>query len=675
MNGGEVIFHFKGDSSSLEKKASNVGDIIKGSLASKAIAKGLQTINDNLDDAIKRVDTLNNFPNVMKNLGIGTKESSEAIQMLSDKLTGLPTTLDDAASAVQRFTSKNGDVKKSSEMFLAVNNAIIAGGANMTIQSSALEQLSQAYSKGKMDMMEWRTLQTAMPAQLKQVASAMGYTTDELGEMMRQGDGTAETIEKFLQTIVKLNSEGTGEFASFEEQARASTGGIQTSITNMKTAVVRGVANMINSINTSLSENNLPTISEMIQSASKNITKTFSAISKAIETAIPYLVDFGNWVQKNKDWLLGIITVLGTFIGVFKTMKTISTIITGVKEAFTMLGTALTANPFMLIVSAISALVMGFIYLWNTSEGFRNFWIGLWNGIQFIFSTVWTAISNFFTITIPEIFNAFISFIQSIPEKISEFVQNIISFISNIPYYIGYAIGFIIGLIASLPGRIWEFLTMIWDKVAELKAKVWEFITTGIPEIISNIITFLTELPGKIWDILVKVVQNVGTWLSNMLAKAKEGIKKVKDAIVNGIKSLPEKMLNIGKNIIKGLWNGLKNAKDWLIKKIKDFAKGVIDGFKKAFGIHSPSKEFAIIGKFNMLGLEEGMKDMQPEIQKSIDGMFDLSPSLYGSTSNNLSPNVNVVVNANYETDPLGQVVNSIKTFSGGAKNDYNYGR
>ena len=75
-----------------------------------------------------------------------------------------------------------------------------------------------------------------------------------------------------------------------------------------------------------------------------------------------------------------------------------------------------------------------------------------------------------------------------------------------------------------------------------------------------------------------------------------------------------------------------------------------------------------------MLGLEKGMEDMQPEIQRDIDGMFDLSPSMTGSMNNVLSPMINVYNSVEVEQDPLGQMVNNIKTFSGGAKNDYNFG-
>lgn len=680
MNGGNVIFHFKGETKELEKSTLSVGDIIKGSLASKAIVKGLQAVNQNLDDAIKRVDIMNNFPNIMGNLGIGADESARVIQKLSDKLTGLPTALDSAVGAVTRFTTKNSDLSKSAEMFLAVNNAILAGGASTEIQASALEQLSQAYAKGKPDMMEWRSMLTAMPAQLNQVAKAMGMTADSLGEGLRDG---SISMDDFINTIMKLNTEGVDGLASFEEQARSATGGIRTSLTNLKTAIVRGVANTINTINTTLQSAGLPTISEIIQDISKKINVLFTNIQKLV----PLLV-------KLSPLIMGIVSAIATykivsgglkllelaknvknfasaFIGLTKSIKS-------VKDAMMLLNIAFGANPIVLIVAAIIGLVAAFVILWKKSEKFRNFWIGLWEGIKNVFSKVWNAITGFFTDTIPTAFNNFISFLTSIPTKISEFVETVISHIKKIPYYLGYALGYMAGLIAK--GAV----------------KIWNFITKTLPDMLRNardaVINFFVELPGKMWNGLVlcyeKIKQfgiDVWNWLGNaynsvinwfveMKTKAVEKVKEIIDNILTWFKELPNNLYNVGKNIVEGLWNGIKSMGKWLKNKAKEFASGVLGGFKKAFGIKSPSKAFAIIGKFNMLGLEKGMEDMQPEIQKSIDGMFDLSPSLYGNTSANLSPVVNVTTNVDIEQDSFGQFVKKVKTYSGGSKNDYNYG-
>ena len=107
----------------------SIKSIVAGLGITKLIGMAMSEISSSIDGAVARVDTLNNFPKVMSNLGIGAEEAEKSINKMSDKLAGLPTTLDQGAMAVQRFTSANGDVQKSTDIFLALNNAILAGGA------------------------------------------------------------------------------------------------------------------------------------------------------------------------------------------------------------------------------------------------------------------------------------------------------------------------------------------------------------------------------------------------------------------------------------------------------------------------------------------------------------------------------------------------------------------
>ena len=230
------------------------------------------TILGNVDAAIKRVDTLSNYSRVMANLGVGSVQANASVQKLSNKLIGLPTTLDDASGAVQRFTSVNSNISRSTDMFLALNNAILAGGASSEIQKSALEQLSQSYAKGKPDMFEWRSAMTAMPAQMKQVAEAMGFVNaSALGEALRNG---TVSMDQFMNTLMQLNTQGINGYQSFEEQAKNATGGIATSIANMRTAIVRCMSEVMNTIGQS------------------NIAGFFTNIAKAINSCVPYVVAF-----------------------------------------------------------------------------------------------------------------------------------------------------------------------------------------------------------------------------------------------------------------------------------------------------------------------------------------------------------------------------------------------
>lgn len=565
MQGAEVLTKFTADSSQMDnatKKIGNsFGDLTKaialGNIASQAFNKTLSMITGNMDSAISRVDIMNNFPKVMKNLGIESKEAEKSIALMSDKLVGLPTMLDEGAMAVQRFTSANGDVAESTKIFLAVNNAILAGGANAQTQATALEQLSQAYAKGKPDMMEWRSLMTAMPAQLKQVAQAMGYVNAaDLGEAVREKGGEAE-FQRMIETIKQLNEEGVNGFASFEEQARGSTGGIATSVKNMKNAFVRGVADIINKTNEALQP--FGGITGVLGTIGKVGEQAFKALGSAISFVIPHVINIVKWIKEHKEIIVATMVPLVAFIATFKTISTVIGIINGVKTAFMALSAVMSANPIGVVVGLIVALIATFALLWNKCEAFRNFWKGLWTGIKATFLVVVTGIKNGIT----SVINAF-------------------------------------------------------KKIATVVTSVWN------------------------------------------------GIKSTFSKMTNG-------MINIGKDIGKGLWNGLSKMKDWVIDKVKGMGKAILGGLKKVLGIKSPSKEFAIVGKYSAEGYVEGLDGMQKEIDKSVSATFN--PFTNGSIGSMTTPTptANVTIHNSMEMDSLGQLVNSVKTFSGGAKNDYNY--
>lgn len=187
-----------------------------------------------------------------------------------------------------------------------------------------------------------------------------------------------------------------------------------------------------------------------------------------------------------------------------------------------------------------------------------------------------------------------------------------------------------------------------------------------IPILIENIPLFIKVGIELLLGLISGILQSIPLLVGSIL--------DVGVAMYNAIRNVPQTFKGMGKDIISGLWNGIADKLGWLMNKIKSLGSSIIKAVKKTLGIASPSKEFAKIGEWNVLGLEKGMEDMQPELQRTLNGMFDLQPNITGNMNNTLSPNLNVVVNNNMEVDPLGQVVNKIKTFSGGAKNDYNWG-
>lgn len=212
-------------------------------VAQTIFSKVAGVVSSAFSSGIERASVLSNYANVMSNLNVAQEDAQKSIDKMADKLTGLPTTLDDAALAVQRFTSKNSDIAKSTDMFLALNNALIAGGASSTVQAQALEQISQAYAKGKPDLVEWRSIMQSMPAQAQQIAKTFNMDAQSLGEALRRG---TVSMDEFMQRVMELNTEGSDGFAGFEEQAKKTVDTIQTRMAVLQQSVTKTIAAALN---------------------------------------------------------------------------------------------------------------------------------------------------------------------------------------------------------------------------------------------------------------------------------------------------------------------------------------------------------------------------------------------------------------------------------------------
>ena len=345
------------------KSTSLPGAAALGTVIAKGVSAAMNLVTSSLDKAIERTDIINNFPKVMSNMGISADKAKKSIDKLKEKLDGLPTSLQDGASAVQRFTSKNADIEKSTELFLALNNAILAGGAPAELQATAIEQMSQAYAKGKPDMMEWRAIQSAMPAQLRQIAIEMGYGADgvaDLGEALRKGDAS---MDDFMATIVKLNTTGANGFQSFEQQAKNSTDGIGTALTNVQNRAAAAIQKVIQSFG-----------SKDLSDAINKFSSSFSGIAdwvannivpiiknqlipvlKNVLSVVKGVVEFiaqNKWVQ---DFLIGL---LNTLIA-FKAVSTVKSAVTGVISPIASLVKGVAGSVSTFTTAATGASTLG----------------------------------------------------------------------------------------------------------------------------------------------------------------------------------------------------------------------------------------------------------------------------------------------------------------------------
>lgn len=425
-----------------------IGSIGIGKALGDALSAGVDMFMGSLSRGISRIDTLNTFPRVMENVGISAEASSRAIATLSAGIDGLPTTLDAAASATQRFALQNGDVEASADMFLALNNAILAGGQSAEMQASALEQVSQAYAKGRPDMMEWRTMTMTMGPALKMVAESWGMSVDDMGEALRTGD---RSMDDFLQTIQTLNTEGIGEFASLSEQASVSTQTIGTALANVGSRMSAVWASILDAIGTEDIANTINTLSadfksfgvDVVAPIVGDVADGFRNIGTAIES-----VDF-SWFTEGIQPLVDAFTEFTSGEGpAFEGMwSRISTIVDGTHSSFTDLSNAWThvteafgpfietiapilvevlANLAGYVANAIPVLAsLGAIVL-DVAAGFMTFVTTIANVIPLIpgyFQQMVTAVRAEF--------QELVQFVQSIPQRIVGFFSGIGSRISS----------------------------------------------------------------------------------------------------------------------------------------------------------------------------------------------------------------------------------------------------
>lgn len=227
-----------------------------GQVAAQAISRGMDMVAEHVGSAVSRIDTLKNYPKVMTALGVGANEAQASIDTMSDRLSNLPTRLDSMASTVQGLYAATKDygvsLTTATDAGLALNDMLLAGGQGTEVANSAMEQFRQMLSKGKPDMQDWKSLLSAAPGQMDQLAKSMLGPTANANDLYAALGGGKNpqtiTMSQLLDSIIKLDSQGGAGLASFRDQAVDATGGIQTAMDNFGNAWTKGIAKVMDSI-------------------------------------------------------------------------------------------------------------------------------------------------------------------------------------------------------------------------------------------------------------------------------------------------------------------------------------------------------------------------------------------------------------------------------------------
>ena len=425
----------------------NAWTVAAGNLISKGISKIAGTISNGLGRAISRVDTINNFPKVMTALGYSSEEASGSIEAISGALDGLPTALDSAVGDIQKLAATMGNLNtgmvNATSVGLALNNMFLAGGKGTEAASRAMEQYNQMLAAGKPDMQSWRTMLDAAPGQLKQLATTLlGVTANQNDLYKALQDGTV-TFDQLNEAIVRLNTEGGEGFASYEEQARAATGGIGTALENLQTRVAKAIAKVIEHLD-----------AEKIANIINDISSRFTIVADVIINIFDFL--------SQNQWILD--AIMAFFVGLLGMGITQK-----VMGLFSMLTAFATTNPVMLAIGAISA---GIFLIMTHLDELGAFFQSIFGGIAEFVGGVANSIGEFFA-------NAWNS-IKSGAEAVWNFITGIFSNLAN--------------FFGSIFGGAWEAVKKVFSTGGQIFMGIVDGITNAFRTIVNAIITGINHV-------------------------------------------------------------------------------------------------------------------------------------------------------------------------------------
>lgn len=538
----------------------------KFAVVSQVFQSAWFAITSQVSGAVNRVDQLNNFPRVMANLGYSSRDASASITQIGKALDGLPSSTNAVAGMVQQLAPLTKNLHDATNIALAFNDALLAGGANTVVQSNAMMQYQQMLAAGKVDMAAWKSVEDAMPGQLNQLAKSLlgaGANSRQLYTAMQSGK---VSFQQFNDAVVQLDQKGGKHFASFQKQARSATGGIGTAMTNVKNRIQKGIADIIQSIGASRISSAINRFSSGFETLGKNIAKQVQAI---MPTVSPILKRLMGMVQSFTDFtvqhgplvvhtLIAIAGAIAAFkvtagvVGVVKVFRELPGVLGLAAHGVTVFGKAfstaldsLKAHPIIALISIVAMLIVQTIHWLNTTkqgrevlkktgEVFQNVGKAIgnaWNWLAGVakkvgsgISNAWNGLTNGFK-SVGKWFKSVGDGIARVWDKIKTPIVNTVKIILAIALFpLAAAIRTIMWLHDKLAGPI----SRAWNKVSNTMRNAWKAINThaiqpikrGIKTVGDACNRLYTRYVRPAWDLITKRFNQFRAWLTHTFVKA-----------------------------------------------------------------------------------------------------------------------------------------------------------
>lgn len=551
-------------------------------------------------------DTL---PTVLNLAAAGGIDLASASDMVTDAMSALGMETAEADTMVDQMaktaSTTNTSVAQLGEGILTIGataKSIKGGTAEL---NTALGILANNGIKGAEGGTHLRNIILSLQNPTDQAAAKM----QELGVSVYDSEGNMRSMNDILGD---LNTSMEG-MTSEDKANIISTIFNKTDLSSVN-ALLANTGSTWDSLQSSI-ENSAGAAQQMADTQLDNLQGQLTLLKSALEglaisfgqLLMPAVKSIVGAVQKVVDWLnsldegtkkvivtialvagaLGpVLIVVGKVISAVGTIMTIVPKIAGVinvvKGAFAALNTTMLANPIFLIIAAITALVAAFIYLWNNCEGFRQFWIDLWENVKQIAITVWNAIKSFFSAVwegIKSIFTTVLGVIKTLVTTYFNFYKTIIETVLNV---------------------IKAVITTVWNAIKGVFTTVFNVIKTIITTqfniyktIIETVLNVIKTVITNVWNTIKTVVTTVMNAIKTVFTTVWNAIKTIISAVVSGIKGLITgdftavknsitTIMNTIKSTISTIWNTIKNTFSTVLGAIKNCVSNVFNGIVNA---------------------------------------------------------------------------------------------
>ena len=489
-----------------------------GNLASGAISRVTGFIGDMTREAVTATDSVSKFKKSMDFAGFGGEEIEKATEQMKGYADTTVYGLEDILNTSAQLAS-NG-IPNYMELTEAAGNLnAVAGGSEETFKSVAM-MLTQTAGAGKLTTENWNQLADAIPGASGLLQDAMlknGAYTGNFRDAMAQGQITSD---EFNQAIVEL---GMNPGAI---EAAKSTDTLGGSWDRLKSTVVDAIQGIIEKIGV------------------ENITGFINTLSTKIEEAIPKisdfvdkLVDFGKWIDDNKEnltWLIGVIAG-------------ITVAIRGLGLASAIFGTIslLTGG----LVVALGALVGALAIAYTKSETFRNIvnkaFQTVWNFVKPIIDKLIQGFKDWWTI-MSWLWEKISSWASWIGNKFTEMKNSVVTTVQNLWNSVK---NFFTSGIGDTWNKIVGWATNVWNKFGEIK---------------SNVTRTISDTWTGIKDSFSGGIDTVVQWMKDLPSKIGEAVSNGKDAVKDAFKGIFNAALTaIGKPV-----NGIIKGASWVLEKL-----------------------------------------------------------------------------------------------------------